>query len=171
MPACLLLPAAVALLSTNRTASQVHSAKDDLPPPSNYLVNDHLVVMALKRQAAEIQKLKEDVEREREFNEARKFNTSNLGSLKLVAKVHAMVKENEELGNELTQEQAPNRWHVVEQYKQFIERVRSESDSTVQYTDKLKKQIQDTELNIFKLQQTAKTGEAFQSSKRDREQQ
>jgi hypothetical protein len=28
------------------------------------------------------------VERERDFNEARKFNPSKLGSLKLVAKVH-----------------------------------------------------------------------------------
>lgn len=76
----------------------------------------------MPRQAAEIQRLKEDVERERDFNEARKFNPSQLGSLKLVARVHALVKENAELGEDLAHEEAPDKWSVIDLYKQFIER-------------------------------------------------
>jgi hypothetical protein len=44
-------------------------------------------------------------------------------------------------------------------------RTRAETEETVQYTEKLKRQIQETELNVFRLQQMAKTGEAASASR------
>eukprot|EP00667_Euglena_gracilis_P013262 EG_transcript_13669 len=142
-----------------RQLQHARAAKEDPPAPSNHLLNDYLVVSALAKQAAEIQRLKEDVERERDFNEARKFNPSQLGSLKLVARVHALVKENAELGEDLAHEEAPDKWSVIDLYKQFIERTRAETEETVQHTAKLKRQIQEAELATFQLQQTAKAAD------------
>jgi len=136
-----------------------HAPPDGLPFPPNPLLNDHLILVALKRQAAEIQRLKEDVERERDFTDARKFNPSRLGSLKLVSKVHALVKENAGLGADIAQEEAPDKWFVIDLHKQFIERTRAETEAVVSHTAKLKQQLQETEGTIFSLQQAAKTGD------------
>eukprot|EP00668_Euglena_longa_P045550 GGOE01061221.1.p1 GENE.GGOE01061221.1~~GGOE01061221.1.p1 ORF type:complete len:268 (-),score=101.20 GGOE01061221.1:109-912(-) len=143
-----------------RQLQQARALRDDPPAPPNHLLNDYLVVSALAKQAAEIQRLKEDVERERDFNEARKFSPSQLGSLKLVARVHALVKENAELGEDLAHEEAPDKWSVIDLYKQFVERTRAETEETVQHTARLKRQVQETELSIFQLQQTAKSTES-----------
>eukprot|EP01010_Urceolus_cornutus_P000746 NODE_1257_length_1005_cov_256.732218_g966_i0.p1 GENE.NODE_1257_length_1005_cov_256.732218_g966_i0~~NODE_1257_length_1005_cov_256.732218_g966_i0.p1 ORF type:complete len:287 (-),score=96.16 NODE_1257_length_1005_cov_256.732218_g966_i0:143-928(-) len=133
---------------------------DDLPLPTNALINDHLIVAALARQAAEIHRLREDLEKEKEYNEARKFSTSNLGSLKLVAKLHALLKENASLGNQLMESENPDKWAVIDLYKQYSTRLRAEIKETTQHTEKLKAQIRETEEASFMQQQSAKKSES-----------